>query len=73
MSIRNWKHFKVPFSKMSNFTRHEPFPSDEVKSTYIDGRKSKPGRRDMKKFTVGNAVQALKKRKGKGAKAKGGY
>jgi hypothetical protein len=62
--ISNWKHFKKPFSKMSNFTRHEPFPSDEVKDTYIDGRKSKPGRRDMK-FTGKHAAAALKKRRGK--------
>ena len=64
--ISNWKHFKKPFESMSTFTRHEPFPSGEVKDTYIDGRKVRPGRGDMK-FTAKHAALALKKRKGKGA------
>jgi len=66
VSLRNWKHFKRPYQSMDTFTRHEPFPSGEVKSTYIDGRKTRPGRRDMK-FSAKDAAKALKKRKGKGA------
>jgi hypothetical protein len=62
--FKNWKHFKTPFESMDSFTRHEPFPSGEVKATYIDGRKTRPGRRDMK-MTAKDAAMALKKKRKK--------
>jgi hypothetical protein len=43
---------------MSNFTRHEPFPSDEVKATYIDGMRRRPRKRDKK--TGSDVLAALR-------------
>ena len=37
--ISNWKNFKTPFAPLDEFTRHEPFPSEELKATYVGGRK----------------------------------
>jgi len=64
--ISNWKRFKWPFERMENFTRHEPFPSDEVKATYVDGmRKRKKSDR-----TLGaQALEALQ-RSGRRANAR---
>jgi hypothetical protein len=56
MSLSNWQNFKVPFARLDVFTRHEPFPSEELKATYIDGRR-KPKRKDR---TV--LAQALERR-----------
>ena len=58
--ISNWQKFHTPFEPMKNFTRHEPFPSDETKATYIDGmKKRKKGDR-----TLGaQALEALQKRR----------
>lgn len=41
----NWTNFKWPFAPLDEFTRSEPFPSDELKATYIDGR-GKPKAKD---------------------------
>lgn len=45
--LKNWKHFRWPYEPLKNFTRSEPFPSDELKATYIDGMR-KPRKRDAK-------------------------
>lgn len=34
--ISNWTNFKQPFARLDEFTRHEPFPSEETKATYVD-------------------------------------
>lgn len=57
--ISNWTKYHMPFEKLSNFTRHTPDPSDEVKSTYIDGLRRRPRKRDRK--TGVNAIEALQK------------
>jgi hypothetical protein len=59
--ISNWTKWKNPFEPMDHFTRHEPFPSDETKATYIDGMK----KRKKKDRTLGSqALEALQKRRG---------
>ena len=45
----NWTNFKWPGAKLDTFTRHEPFPSEELKATYITGMK-KPKKRDRKDY-----------------------
>lgn len=58
--ISNWTKYKWPYEKMGNFTRHEPFPSDETKATYIDGMR----KRRKKDRTLGaQALEALEKRR----------
>ena len=52
----NWTKFKWPYEPLDHFTRSEPFPSNELKATYIDGRK-KPKKRDTKDY-----YRALKNR-----------
>jgi len=47
MSTKNWCNFKTPFEKLDRFTRHMPFPSEELKDTYIDGYR-KPKKKDAK-------------------------
>ena len=43
---------------MENFTRHEPFPSNEVKATYVDGLR----KRRKRDSTLGSrALEALQK------------
>lgn len=37
-SIRNWTQYKWPYAPMKTFTRSEPFPSDEMKATYLGDR-----------------------------------
>ncbi len=57
MSLKNWKHFRRPYEPLGNFLRSEPFPSEEVKATYIDRpRKKRKRRRDIK---AGQVVSAL--------------
>ena len=57
MSLKNWKHFRTPFEPLGNFLRSEPFPSEEVKATYIDRpRKKRKRRRDLR---AGQVVSAL--------------
>lgn len=43
----NWTKFKWPYAPLDTFTRSEPFPSQELKATYIDGDK-RPRKRDAK-------------------------
>ncbi len=58
--ISNWTKFHWPYEKMENFTRHEPFPSDETKATYIDGMK----KRNKRDRTLGaQALEALQRRR----------
>lgn len=59
--ISNWTKFKWPYERMSRFTRHEPFPSDDVKATYIDGARRRR-KKDMK--TGSHALEALRKARG---------
>lgn len=47
MSTKNWRNFKHPFEKLDKFTRHMPFPSEELKDTYIDGYR-RPRKKDAK-------------------------
>ncbi|MEK7765284.1 MAG: hypothetical protein AAB368_03505 [bacterium] len=54
--LSNWTKFKWPYAPLDTFTRSEPFPSSELKDTYVGGTK-KPRRRDAK---VG--FNALRKR-----------
>jgi hypothetical protein len=62
-STSNWTKYKNPYEPMSHFTRHEPFPSDEVKATYIDGMR----KRRKKDRTLGaQALEALERRGGRG-------
>lgn len=53
--LSNWKHYKVPGAPLREFLRHEPFPSDELKATYITGLK-KPKKKD-KKLSSLNALE----------------
>jgi len=63
LMISNWTKWHSPFEPMENFTRHEPFPSNEVKATYVDGLR----KRRKRDSTLGSrALEALQKsRKGK--------
>lgn len=54
--ISNWTKYHLPWAKLDTFTRHEPFPSEELKATYVGGTK-KPKKRDRKA-----CVTALEKR-----------
>lgn len=54
----NWTQFKWPFAPLSTFTRSEPFPSSEMKNTYVGGT-HRPGARARK-----HGFAALKKRWG---------
>lgn len=56
--ISNWTKFKWPFAPMKNFTQHEPFPSDEIKATYIDGTRK---RRKSDRTTGAQALEALQR------------
>lgn len=56
MSLRNWKNFKWPYERMDRFTRSEPFPSEQIKDTYITGM-GKPRKKNTK-----NMYDALRKR-----------
>lgn len=47
MSTKNWKNFKWPYERMDRFTRSEPFPSGQIKDTYITGM-GKPRKKDTK-------------------------
>lgn len=58
MSLRNWKNFHWPGASLDTFTRSEPFPSEEMKATYIDG-KPKPKR----VATPARMFEALKNRR----------
>lgn len=51
----NWTKFKWPYAPLDTFTRSEPFPSDELKATYVGGTK-RPGAKAKTGFS------ALKKR-----------
>lgn len=42
--ISNWTQFKWPYAPLSTFTRSEPFPSDEMKATYLGDRPKKKNR-----------------------------
>jgi hypothetical protein len=48
VSIRNWKHYKVPGQKLDVFTRSNP-AGEEIKDTYVEGVSP---RRKKKKRTV---------------------
>lgn len=57
MSLKNWQNFRTPGEPLGNFLRSEPFPSEEVKATYIDRpRKKRKRKRDLK---AGQVVSAL--------------
>lgn len=56
MALKNWKNFKWPYERMDVFTRSEPFPSEQIKDTYITGM-GKPRKKDTK-----NYYDALRKR-----------
>lgn len=43
MSTRNWREFKWPYEPLENFMRSEPFPSQEMKATYLGDRPKKKG------------------------------
>ncbi len=43
MSLKNWTQFKWPYEPLKTFTRSEPFPSEEMKATYIGDRPKKKG------------------------------
>jgi hypothetical protein len=45
MSLSNWTNYKMPFQRLDVFTRHEPFPSEELKATYIGGTR-RPRKKD---------------------------
>jgi len=53
--ISNWKNFKTPFQPLDVFLRHEPFPSEETKATYVGSKK--PKKKDRKLL-----AQVLEKR-----------
>lgn len=59
MSLRNWKHYHIPGASLDTFTRSEPFPSEEMKATYIDGKPKKKGSR----ATPAQMFEALKNRR----------
>lgn len=51
MPTGNWQNYKIPFDRMDVFTRHEPFPSNELKATYVDSPTGKkPKRKDVKDY-----------------------
>lgn len=54
--LSNWKHYRIPGAPMKEFLRHEPFPSEELKATFVTGMR-KPRKRDTKL-----AAQALESR-----------
>ncbi len=58
MSLKNWQNFRTPFEPLGNFLRSEPFPSEELKATYIDRprKKRKHRRRDIKAGQVASAL-----------------
>ena len=61
MSIGNWTNFQFPHARLGNFLRSEPYPSQEVKATYIDRpRKKRRRRRDVK---AGDVLSALARSK----------
>lgn len=43
MSLKNWQQFKWPYESLKTFTDSEPFPSEEMKATYIGDRPKKKG------------------------------
>jgi hypothetical protein len=55
----NWTKFHTPGEPLKNFTKHSPFPSDEMKDTYV----SKP-RKKRRMVRPGQAFEVLM-RKGK--------
>lgn len=57
MSLKNWQNFQFPYAPMGNFLRSEPFPSQEVKATYIDRPLKK--RKRKKDLKAGQVVSAL--------------
>lgn len=54
-STRNWQEYKIPGASMDTFTRSEPFPTQEMKATYLG---DKPKKRGAKLY-----YQALLRRK----------
>jgi hypothetical protein len=56
VSLKNWKNFRRPYEPLGNFLRSEPFPSEEVKATYIDRPRKKRRRRDIKAGRVASAL-----------------
>jgi hypothetical protein len=57
MSLKNWQNFQFPHAPLGNFLRSEPFPSEEVKATYIDRpRKKRKKKRDIKAGQVASAL-----------------
>jgi hypothetical protein len=56
--LRNWTKFHSPGEPMRNFTRSEPFPSQELKATYVDSPDPKTDAR-KRKSNVKRYYQAL--------------
>ena len=57
MYLGNWQNFQWPHAPLGNFLRSEPFPSKEVKATYIDRPKKK--RKRKRDIRAGDVVSAL--------------
>jgi hypothetical protein len=57
--ISNWKRFHTPYEPMDHFLRSEPFPTNEVKATYIDSPSGKKTPRSKKKCKPGDCHAAL--------------
>ncbi len=57
--ISNWTKFQVPGAPLGNFTRSEPFPSPELKATYLGPQMTMNDRRRKRKEGVKLYYQAL--------------
>jgi hypothetical protein len=57
--ISNWTKFQVPGAPLSNFTRSEPFPSEEVKATYLGPKITTGDKRRKRKEGISRYYQAL--------------
>lgn len=57
----NWTQFKWPYAPLDTFTRSEPFPTDEVKATYIG---DKPKNRRGSKALFQSLLSRKRRQKG---------
>lgn len=61
--LSNWKNYHIPGAPLREFLRHEPYPSDETKATFVTGMR-KPRKWD-RKLAI-EALEARWKKRGKG-------
>jgi hypothetical protein len=57
--LSNWTNFQFPGAPLDRFTRSEPFPSEELKATYLGPKTTTNDRRRKRKEGVALYYQAL--------------